>query len=473
MHCSRECLTDGIVPSDVRNLQLEQIVNFPRQTVELQNLGNFFHCRGKSLEPFVCIFRRAQHDEHSGANAEHLGIEKCHALANDAIFLQLPNAPPAGVMGQMYLFCDLGDGARCVLLQEIENFDVHGVESWHRPSPLFTENRRTISQNGIFLLQDSRCWDNIPRSAKSAPIIGKHSPGPCGKFPVHEFREVTAMLKFLQDHFASAYAPGGRRSHARSMRAMAGTILVACAWGCIVHSPVAEASTEQVVWSFGNGTDGKDPYAGLLYDKTLGTLYGTTSGGGTYRNGTLFSLIPGTNTENLLWSFGNGSDANQPYGNVIRVNGELYGATTGGGNDDVGTVFSFDPQTNTETVLHSFNVNNGQAPYYLVKVKDKLYGTTPWGGPGTGYNGTVYSYNLKTGSTKVLYYFSDAPDSSHPYGALVNVNGTLYGTAYAGGMYGYGTVFSFNPETHAETVLWSLGNGTDGRNPGDGLIDEI
>jgi len=252
---------------------------------------------------------------------------------------------------------------------------------------------------------------------------------------------------------------------------MAGTILVACAWGCIVHSPVAEASTEQVVWSFGNGTDGKDPYAGLLYDKTLGTLYGTTSGGGTYRNGTLFSLIPGTNTENLLWSFGNGSDANQPYGNVIRVNGELYGATTGGGNDDVGTVFSFDPQTNTETVLHSFNVNNGQAPYYLVKVKDKLYGTTPWGGPGTGYNGTVYSYNLKTGRTKVLYYFSDAPDSSHPYGALVNVNGTLYGTAYAGGMYGYGTVFSFNPETHAETVLWSLGNGTDGRNPGDGLID--
>lgn len=249
------------------------------------------------------------------------------------------------------------------------------------------------------------------------------------------------------------------------------TVLIACGLGCALHNPLAEASTEHVLWSFGNGTDGLDPYAGLIYDGTLGVFYGTTSGGGIYHNGTLFSLNRETNSESVLWSFGSGKDATQPYGNVISVNGELYGATTTGGNDNVGTVFSFDPQTNAEAVLHSFDVSNGQSPYYLIKVKDKLYGTTPWGGPGTGYNGTVYASNLKTGRTKVLYYFGNAPDSSHPYGALVNVNGTLYGAAYAGGVYGYGTVFSFDPKTHAEAVLWSLGNGTDGRNPSAGLIN--
>jgi len=279
------------------------------------------------------------------------------------------------------------------------------------------------------------------------------------------------MLKFLQDSLASVPASVGRLSHGRTMRAMTRTVLIACAWGCIVHSPAAAATTEQVLWSFGNGTDGQQPYAGLLDVGGLGTLYGTTSGGGTYHNGTLFSLNLATHAEAVLWSFGNGFDGQQPYANVISVNGKLYGATTAGGNDDVGTVFSFDPVGNVETVLHSFDVSNGQGPLYLTKVRDKLYGTTPWGGPGSGYNGTVYSVHLTTGATRVLYYFGNGTDSSHPYGALINVNGTLYGTAYAGGIYGYGTVFSFNPETHAEHLLWSFGNGTDGQSPSAGLIN--
>src|SRR5579862_7001891 len=284
----------------------------------------------------------------------------------------------------------------------------------------------------------------------------------------------TTMPNCLRNVIASGLAPVGSVPALRSLGAMVGTALVACVWGCFVHSPAAEASpSEQVLWSFGGGTDGTDPYAGLFYDRAARLFYGTTSGGGAYRNGTLFSLNPGAgaNPETVLWSFGSGYDSAQPYGSVISVKGMLYGATTGGGSDDVGTVFSFDPQAKAETVMHSFDVSNGQSPYSLVRVKDRLYGTTPWGGPGTGYNGTVYSVNLKTGHAKVLYYFGNAPDSSHPYGAMVNVNGTLYGTAYAGGTYGYGTVFSFDPATHAESVLYSLGNGTDGRNPSDGLIN--
>jgi len=44
---------------------------------------------------------------------------------------------------------------------------------------------------------------------------------------------------------------------------------------------------ETVIHTFGNGFDGAAPLAGLIDVK--GTLYGTTSAGGTYGEGTVFA----------------------------------------------------------------------------------------------------------------------------------------------------------------------------------------
>ena len=68
--------------------------------------------------------------------------------------------------------------------------------------------------------------------------------------------------------------------------------------------------------SFGTGTDGVDPYAGLIFD-AAGNLYGTTSEGGTYGGGTVFELTPAAGggwTEKVLYSFSNGTDGADPYG---------------------------------------------------------------------------------------------------------------------------------------------------------------
>jgi uncharacterized repeat protein (TIGR03803 family) len=246
--------------------------------------------------------------------------------------------------------------------------------------------------------------------------------------------------------------------------------LIACGLGCAWHSPVAEASSEQVLYTFGNGSDGSNPSAGLIdVGGALGTLYGTTAGGGIYHDGTLFSLNLQTETETILHSFADRKDGGQPYASVIRVNGKLYGTSSGGAQGGEGTLFSFDLKSGVRRGLHTFDGADGQGPRFLINVNGTLYGTTVWGG---AYDaGALFSFNLNTGAATMLYSFGNGADGANPYGALINVHGTLYGTTLAGGNYGEGTAFSFTPQTNTETVLHSFGNGTDGQTPRAGLIN--
>ena len=69
-----------------------------------------------------------------------------------------------------------------------------------------------------------------------------------------------------------------------------------------------------------------------------GTLYGTTSSGGSiYNDGTVFEIAAGTHEETVLYSFGNGLGSNNTDGTVPLSNlimdaaGNLYGTTSLGG----------------------------------------------------------------------------------------------------------------------------------------------
>ena len=98
------------------------------------------------------------------------------------------------------------------------------------------------------------------------------------------------------------------------------------------------------------------------------------------------------------------------------------------------------------------------------------------GGEGLYACGTVFSVDPATGTETVLYSFcseQDCPDGATPNSGLVAIDGKLYGTTYVGGSFGYGAVFALDPGTGAETVIHSFQGLTDPRGsiPAGSMID--
>jgi uncharacterized repeat protein (TIGR03803 family) len=209
------------------------------------------------------------------------------------------------------------------------------------------------------------------------------------------------------------------------------------------------------MYRFGEGTDGTYPVAPLI--DMGGTLYGTTTSGGTYGLGTVFSITT-SGTENVLYSFASGTDGSHPAAGLIDVGDTLYGTTTSGGTHGLGTVFSI-TTSGTENVLYSFAgyPTDGADPAAgLINVDGTLYGTTENGGSGSACSsgcGTVYAISTN-GAETVLHDFTSDPDGALPRGGLLDVTGVLYGTTSHGGIsrrgvecprYGCGTVFALRP----------------------------
>ncbi|HEV2178615.1 MAG TPA: choice-of-anchor tandem repeat GloVer-containing protein [Terriglobia bacterium] len=155
-----------------------------------------------------------------------------------------------------------------------------------------------------------------------------------------------------------------------------------------VATPSARAQTYKVLYNFACGTNASQPYyAGVVRDRA-GNLYGTTVEGGLYGGpfgfGTVFK-ISAHGAESVLHSFaGAPTDGESPYAGLIRDSqGNLYGTTAGGGTSNNGTVFKV-TAGGTETVVYSFAGKPDGANPTAALILDgagNLYGTTFAGGP--------------------------------------------------------------------------------------------
>jgi len=163
--------------------------------------------------------------------------------------------------------------------------------------------------------------------------------------------------------------------------------------GCGTAFDLAPDGTFSLLHSFTGGNDGSSPGSGLL-NAGRGSFYGVTlEGGGTgcysgYGCGTVFHLAR-DGTETVLYSFGDGSGGANPYGQLIEdAAGNLYGTAAGGGNpacaNGCGTVFKLAPD-GTETVLYAFaGLADGSVPGggLVMDAMGNLYGAAEEGGDG-------------------------------------------------------------------------------------------
>jgi uncharacterized repeat protein (TIGR03803 family) len=206
-------------------------------------------------------------------------------------------------------------------------------------------------------------------------------------------------------------------------------------------------------------SDGHQPYAPLT--ARAGALYGTTEAGGTTGCaqegcGTVFKIDPATGDESMVYEFASTPDGASPLAGLVAAGGAFYGTTPWGGKADSGTVFKVDIRTGAERVLHSFGGRGGGGgpTSGLIFANGALYGTTSLGGTfnrnctdaeqSTGC-GVIFKVDAKSGVETVLYRFTGTKDGSDPTGGLIYQAGVFYGTTFAGGATGNGTVFSFVP----------------------------
>jgi uncharacterized repeat protein (TIGR03803 family) len=202
----------------------------------------------------------------------------------------------------------------------------------------------------------------------------------------------------------------------------------------------------------GGPSDGAGPLGNLAVNPEgpgLG-VFGATSAGGAYGNGTVFRWDPDTTTYSIVYSFQGGTtDGSSPAGGVVLDdNGNIYGTTQGGGANGTGVVFKLTANQSggyTESILHSFGAaKDGTSPHAapVLALKGKLlYGTTSAGGKDGA--GTIYQVSTTGTKYKVLYSFAAATGSIPGYGSLAVTTTALYGTTESGGAHDDGVVYCY------------------------------
>jgi uncharacterized repeat protein (TIGR03803 family) len=244
----------------------------------------------------------------------------------------------------------------------------------------------------------------------------------------------------------------------------------------LLGAATAVAQTGSTLYSFTGSGDGGNPLSNLVM--VADRLYGTTFVGGAYGAGEVFELSTlgdGIWKEKVLYSFTGGADGANPYyaGVIFDGAGNLYGTTVGGGTFGFGTVFELSP-TNagwSESVLYSFaGGNDGASPYagVIFDVAGGMYGTTFAGG--SYGDGTVFRLTpSRSGQwTEHVILAFDGSNGSSPLGGLVSDGASFYGVTEGGGEYGAGVAYGLVPNGSGgwtESVLHSFGSGSDGSYP--------
>jgi hypothetical protein len=177
-----------------------------------------------------------------------------------------------------------------------------------------------------------------------------------------------------------------------------------------------------------NRKEGYTPYFGLLRDGS-GNLYGVTANG----NSGVFELSPASGggwTFNTIFTFVGGQYG--PVGPLVMdTNGNLYGATDNYGSAG-GVVYELSPAASgtwTQTVLDTQEIIGGGPSAVVLDGAGNLYGAVSIGGA----NNVGYVFELSPSADgqwnfQDIYDFSGTPGQYYPAGVTFDSHGNLFGT---------------------------------------------
>jgi len=167
-----------------------------------------------------------------------------------------------------------------------------------------------------------------------------------------------------------------------------------------------------------------------------GAAWDSQEGSSQPYGGTIFSLTP-SGAFTVLHRFLPGQNKNYPTGNnpfalTEGPDGMLYGATEGGGSSGGGVLFRIGTNGSGFHILHNFcsspNCADGGPGAMVLSTDGNLYGAS-YGGGDDGPNGygTIFRVIPSTGAYAVLFSFTDKLCDCGPSGLTVGPDGTLYG----------------------------------------------
>ena len=201
-------------------------------------------------------------------------------------------------------------------------------------------------------------------------------------------------------------------------------------------------------------------------------LYGITNNGGLHDDGVIFKLMPdGTSFTKLHDFISNSTDGYDPEGSLISVDSFLFGMTTAGGFNNMGTIFKIKPDGTGYLKIFDFTgyPNGGYPGGSLIFDGTFLYGVTV--SEGLYFQGSIFKIKPDGTGYVNIYNFGGTTTDGKGANSLITDGTFLYGTTYSGGTNDLGIIYKIKLDGTGYSNFFNFSGSLNGRHPSNLYYD--